>query len=309
MPIWLQIVCALSAGLVSALLGIALVPFLRKVRAFPPDAPKGETLTDEERRPIMGGLLLLAGILFALVLSGTLWLQCSGADRTSDAFSEQLRKFAAPAGYAGILCGIGIISDILIVRGRYNRMLWDYIVPPMVLMAAMVSVGYLGFTEAELTSNHWLVLLPLPACICFALEYLVERDTDGAGITVNAVEFLLLTILLLRKSLYLPSLLTLAAAGACIGCMVWCLHPAKCRIGKTGKFLLGGLLPQICLVCGMYKELALFMAVFLLQELYPKWTRGDKYFTEALAGGRIQPLGQIAILAGIAALCGVIALL
>ena len=97
MPIWLQLVTAVSAGGVSALLGIALVPYLKKLRYFPPQEPKPDAAQEsegefpktehpeavqEEQRPIMGGLLTAAGILFALVLGGTLFLQFGGADRT-----------------------------------------------------------------------------------------------------------------------------------------------------------------------------------------------------------------------------------
>ena len=67
MPFWLQLVIPAAAGLVSALMGIALVPYLQKRRAFPPQAPKkeGDEAAEEERRPLLGGLLLLAGVLFA----------------------------------------------------------------------------------------------------------------------------------------------------------------------------------------------------------------------------------------------------
>ena len=314
MPVWLQLVCAVSAGLVSWLLGIALVPYLTKQRFFHPeqrrpDTEDSDTLTREERRPTMGGLLLLAGILFALVLSGTLFLQFSGFDRTSAAFPEQLRKLQGAGIYTAILCGIGILNDVLLVRGRYNPTLWAYILLPLVFMAAMGCIDLLAYTEAEQIAYRWLLLLPFAACFCFVWEYDMERKTDGALITVNAVELLLLTILLLRKMYYIPSLLTLSGAGACLGSMVWCLHPAKCRLGRTGQYLLGGLLPSVCMACGMYKELALFMAVFFLQQLYRLRKRENKYLTDGMAESGISPHGILAILAGLAAFCGIMALL
>ncbi len=310
MPFWLQLVCALSAGITAAVMGIALIPYLQKLRFFPPEQSASEDAEGirEERKPSMGGLLLLGGILFSLVLSVTLWLQFSGTDRTSLTTAAHYRRFLASAAYTGVLCAIGILSDYLIIRGKYNRNLWNYILLPLVLAAAVLIFRFLGFTTEELYSDFRLLVLAAPACLCFVLEYGLERDTDGMLISVNAAELLILTILFLRKACYLPSILTLAGAGACLGCMMWCLHPAKCRIGKTGCYLLGGLLPSLCLTNGMYRELALFMAVGILQQLYRLHKHENTYLTEAMTESGISPYGRIVILAGLAVLCGGIAL-
>ena len=144
MPFWLQLVIPAAAGLVSALMGIALVPYLQKRRAFPPQAPKkeGDEAAEEERRPMLGGLLLLAGTVFAVALGFALLMQFGGNDRTSTAFQEQLDTFYG-VGITTALWGIvGIISDVMIVRGRYNAGLWDYILLPLVLMAALAPMEF-----------------------------------------------------------------------------------------------------------------------------------------------------------------------
>ena len=310
MPFWLQLVISAAAGIVSAVMGIALVPFLTKKCVFQPDPPKkdgGEDAAREERRPVMGGLLLLGGTVFAVVLGSALLMQFGGIDRTSSAFQEQLDTFYG-VGITIALWGIiGIVSDVLIVSGRYNAGLWDHILLPLVLMAALLPMEFCFHAD---THQWWLWLAPpLFATICFVWELGLERNTDGALISVNAVELLMLTMLLLRNSQGLPAVLTLAGAGACLGCMVWCLHPAKCRLGRTGEYLIAGFVPMLCGYYGMYKELALFMAVFALQQLYRLRKRENKSLTEAMAETGIQPAGRIAILAGLAAFCGVMALL
>ena len=310
MPIWIQLVTAVSAGLVSALLGIALVPYLQKLRMLPPRTPEqADEAAGEERRPILGGLLILAGILFALVLGGTLYLQFSGADRTGAAFAGELRILLVAGVYSAFLCGLGIIADLQTVRGSYRKKLWDYLLYPAVFCAALASFNLLGFTHAQLASNHWLMLLPLPACLCFWLTQGLDRNTDGAALTVNAVELLVLTMLFLRESLSLPSVLTLAGAGACLGSMVWCMHPAKCRISRTGSYLLGGLVPSLCLLTGMYKTLALFFAASALQQLFRIKGRAHHTLTEGMEEAGIAPLPRIAILAGITAFCSVLAMI
>lgn len=306
-PVWIQLVTAVSAGLVSALLGVALVPYLQKLRFFPSDA--GEENAEEARKPISGGILLFAGLLSALVLGGTLYLQCSGADRTDAAFSEQLRKLTGVCVYSGLLFGCGFLTDYLTVRSRYYPKSGEKILLTAVFLTAAVCALLWGISGEERAASPWMLLLPVPAVLCFVWECGIERNTDGAIVSVNAVELLVLTVLLLRQSLALSALLTLAGAGGCLGCMVWCLHPAKCRIGRSGLYLLGGMLPMLCLEYGMYRELALFMAVFALQQIYRLRKRENKYLTEGMADAEIAPLSRIAILAGISAFCGVMALL
>lgn len=310
MPIWLQLVIPVAAGLVSWLMGIALVPYLQKLRFFPPELPKdteSREAAGEERRPIMGGLLLLAGLVFAGVLGVTLLMQFGGMDRTSPAFSEQLDLLCGTGITAGLWCVIGIVSDVLMIRGRYNPNLWNYILLPLVLMAVACPMEYLFHGNPH---QWWIWLIPpVVGTFCFVWECDLEHDTDGALITVNAVELLALTMLLLRQSQKLPAVFTLAAAGACMGTMVWCLHPARCRLGRTGEYLIAGIVPLICLWYGMYRELALMMAVFVLQQLYRLWKHENKYLTEGMAEAGIQPLARIAILAGIAVFCGLMALL
>ena len=60
---------------------------------------------------------------------------------------------------------------------------------------------------------------------------------------------------------------------------------------------------------GFYKELALFMAVFLLDKAFRFFRRDHNYLTEAMVEDGIAPHGRIAVLAGLAAFCGVMALL
>ena len=322
MPIWLQLVTAVSAGGVSALLGIALMPYLKKLRYFPPQAPKPDAAQEsegespktehpeavqEEQRPIMGGLLTAAGILFALVLGGTLFLQFGGADRTGSDFSDQLSLLEGMGVYIGTLWAVGVLNDWQMVHKRFNPTFWFSLTLPIVLIAGLLTVSIV-FVDA--TMQQWyLILLPVVAVLCFGWMCDLERNTDGAMLTVNAVELLFLTMLLLKRSMYLPSLLTLASAGACLGSLVWCLHPAKCQMGRTGQFLLAAIVPIVCLLCGMYKELALFMAVCLLQRLYRFRKPNHQFLTEAMADSGIQPHARIGILTGIAAFCGVMALL
>lgn len=312
MPIWLQLVTAVSAGLVSALMGMAFVPYLRKLRFYPPDVPEEHTaeVAGEERRPTMGGLLLIVGIAFSMVLCVTLFLQFGDADRTSDGFAREVDLLRSAGLYTAVLTVTGVVADYMTIRGRYQSRFRRNVLLPLALFAGAGAV-VLGRSE-ELGASVWMIAaIPAAAAACLLLMQNADQNTDGTLLTVNAVELLVLTVLLLRRSEHLLPVYTLASAGACMGCMVWCLYPAKCRIGYTGSYLLGSIVPMVCGLEGLYKELALFMAVHVLQELYRLRRHGGRRLTltEGLEAGGIAPHGRIAVMTGLAAFCGIMALL
>lgn len=306
MPFWLQLVTAVSAGLVSALLGIALVPYLQKLRMFPPQEPSesGEA-AGEERRPIMGGILILAGTAFSFILSLALYLQFGDCDRTSAAFSSQTDLVRALGVYCLPLCAVGILCDWQTVRGRFDRKYWNTIRIPIVLIAAILAMLLGRRTDAGL---YWyMALLPAAAAVCFQGKCGIERKIDGLLIPASAVELLVLTVILLKKDLALPAITAMAAAGASLGSMLWCLHPAKCRMGRTGMYFLAAIVPMLCLLCGLYRELALCMAVPTLQQGMRLLKKEP--LTDAMQNAGMKPEQIMTILTALTAFCGVMALL
>ena len=91
------------------------------------------------------------------------------------------------------------------------------------------------------------LLRTMYVAVCWMLMQGME-ETDGGILAVGTVQLLCIAVLMLAGMLYLPALYALVCAGACMGCMVWCLHPAKCRFGSTGSFLLGGTVPLLLLM-------------------------------------------------------------
>lgn len=134
---WTIIAAAVSFG-ISALMGVWLIPFLRKVHfgsTILEDGPKWHK--SKQGTPLMGGFMFIAGIIVSTILCVTLF----------HSTSEETR-LATIKIYAGLLMAVafgavGFIDDyIKVVKKRnlglkaYQKLLFQF------LIAAAVSIGY-----------------------------------------------------------------------------------------------------------------------------------------------------------------------
>lgn len=327
MPLWLQLTAALSAALASGLMGAALVPFLRRLRMCVPEEKKSgtEEAAGEQLRPTMGGLLLCFGCLTGFVLGFALYQTFCDADRTSLSFQKETAALACMVGYAVCSGAAGFVLDWLQVKRRALQrpspvmegtavlllhlallMLWHHTAAPE--QAEIMDFGfwkwdagvlYIPITALLLTGN-WLAASSM------------EEETDGVSVSVGGILLLFVTVILMELAQPLQAVYPLSAAGACMGCLVWNLHPAKCRIGRTGTQWLAAAVLGSILLSGQYLTLFVLPAVYWIN-LLPKWQK-----TDPAQGGTLQkrirrscmnPWQCIGLLAGFAAVCGIAAIL
>ena len=314
MPVWIQLTAAVSSALASGLMGIALIPFLEKYRFHhqEPEPESGDTASGNRIRPTMCGLLLIFGCTAGLVLSTALYLQFGGADRTSLDFQTESRSLWLMAGYAFLLGVGGWILDYMTVRKKFLYRIPDTLQMLIVFLISLallkllpkndvLDFGFLQYNAGSLTIFIKAFLLAL----CWRSMQGMESDTDGISITMNAVQLLFVTILLISAKQNLAALYSLTAAGACLGCFFWNLHPAKCRLGHTGSDWLAGVLPVLCLMNNQIFLLFLYMAVYLIN-LLPLLFR-KKTLLRLLE--QETPLQRIALLTGFSAFCGVLSIM
>ncbi|MCR4645893.1 MAG: hypothetical protein K5695_10885 [Oscillospiraceae bacterium] len=305
-PVWLQMVTALSAAAAAGTMGMALVPFLRmqglcdlekqKMSEDPEDTAEKELL-----HPTMGGLLLCFGIVFGLVLGVTLLHEFGSLDRTAADYRTQTTLLRTLLLHAGLLAAGGFAADLARVRGKMR-----YHVNVLLPLGAvfLLTLGLLLWQEGM----TWTILLPAAVtAVCWQLIQTAEKGTDGMSITLGTVQFLIMTVILLKEKEAMPALLTLAGAGACMGCMIWGLHPAKCRLGSTGSYLLGSMIPLLCAVQGRWKLLALTMAVYAINAL-PLLKKGERLtLLERMERSGMAAWKRITILTCFAVFCGILA--
>lgn len=318
MPLWLQLTAAVSAALASGIMGAALVPFLRKMRFCEPQNPsehKSEA-AGEQLRPTMGGILLVFGCLFGLAVSFALYRTFCVVDSTSVSVQQQTRELLLGTCYALVCAAVGFGMDRRIIGRKPLRRYSPFFRILGVFLLTMVFLMLCGSDSTVLDFGFWrydagFLYTPLTAAAGTAVwmsASVMEEETDGVSISVGGVILLGMTVLLMQAAQNLHALLSLTAAGACMGCLIWNLHPAKCRLGKTGIYWMSGMLTAICVLSRLHLALLLTAAVYLLN-LIPSWKKQGKTLQEHMRQEGQKPWQQIAVLAGFALFCSVIAMM
>lgn len=316
MPIWLQMTASLSAALASGIMGAALVPFLQKMRFCEPEQPSGQTQETAENRlrPTMGGLLLVFGCVTGAGLAFALYRTFCILDSTSVSVQQELREIGAALCYTLLLAAMGFAADWRIVRRRPLRRIPKTVQFLAVFLLTGVFLQLSGTEETVLEFGFWrydagILYVPLNAAWAGLLWLArLEERTDGIQISVSGMILLGTALLMMQSVMELTALLAFSAAGACMGCLVWNLHPGKCRLGNTGAFWCFAVVTALSLLTHQHTAMLLLTAVLPLDRL-PAFRRGGRTLQEHMEEAGMKPWQSIAVLAGFAAFCGIAAAL
>lgn len=311
--IWIQLTAAVCAALAAGGMGRAFVSFLEKFRFCEAVQPENTEDAGVRLRPTMGGVLLVFGTLCGLTLSGALCIGMGLSDRTSLSVQESITHTMQRFGYALLFAMAGLWLDICRVQRRPVmrfpfpvRIMAVYF--PSLLLTIWQQKGQHILDFTYFTWDAGIFFSPVCALMMSVLwlsAAALDEEPEGVGLTAGGVLFLSTAVLLLGKSQLFPALLSLSAAGSCAGAMIWCLYPAKCRVGKTGCFWISGLLAS--LAGDMPLPMILLTAVYLIN-LLPRLSRGSmrgKTFLQRMREG--SPLAVIGLFTGLAAFCGILA--
>ena len=272
------IVAALTAFVVSSLLGKKLIPFLRRLKY-------GQTINDigptwhknKQGTPTMGGIMFIVGTMAALAV-GILVLSFT----EPDAFPETARleniKLLAGCVMALAYGFIGFTDDYIKVVKKRNLGLTA---SQKTIMQFVVAILYL--MTIYLAGDHSTVLVlpfigqwnlgifyyPFAALIIYYMVNAVNL-TDGidglcASVTFVCGIFLMLMCGVLHQNK--EGLFAISLAAACIGFLIWNFHPAKVFMGDTGSMFLGGSVVAIAFGINMPVFLALVGIVYVLDAL------------------------------------------
>ncbi|MCQ2416783.1 MAG: phospho-N-acetylmuramoyl-pentapeptide-transferase [Oscillospiraceae bacterium] len=292
MPIWLTLCAALTAAVIAALGGFMLIPFLRRIHF-------GQTILEDgpvwhkskQGTPIMGGFLFMIGSVAATALGYTIWRVSGGVDVTAPETSVHAVRLLSVILFSLMYSGAcGFTDDYIKAVKKQNLGLnpKQKVLFQIIFCAGLLAVLYgLGDhdTTLDLIFVKWnLGILYYPFMMLFMI-YIINAvnltdGVDGLCGSVTVVSMLALTIVCAMMKEMELSLYAITIAGACIGFLVWNLHPAKCFMGDTGSMYLGGAFAAIGVACRMHLLLVLIGIVYVLdalsvviQTLYFKYTR------------------------------------
>lgn len=258
------LVTVVSAFLITSVIGMWLIPFLRRLHF-------GQTILDigpawhksKQGTPTMGGIMFIAGITIA-ILAGWLTLE----------LSEQGVADASAAGsfylWGGLLMAlafglIGFLDDYISVVKKQNLGLKA---GQKSLAQLLVAVVYLAAQQIFApTTSFWLPFIgdldigifyyPLMLFIIVGTVNAVNLTDgiDGLDASVTMVAALGFMVIASIAGFSQMDLLAAALAGGCLGFLVWNFHPAKVFMGDTGSLFLGGMV--VALAFGLRRPVLL----------------------------------------------------
>lgn len=252
-----------TAFIVTALLGIVLIPLLHKLKF-------GQNiLTDigprwhakKQGTPTMGGIMFIIGIFVAVAVT-FLTGKLTGFSLFSEndvISSQEKTKLLAGLLLAFCMSLVGFTDDYIKVSKKRNLGLTEM---QKTVLQVIIIAAYL---TTMVMSKNTSMLIPLigkisldslpgiiffylfGACVIYGTANAVNF-TDGidglcGSVTVPVgVAFAVIAYLVNNTSC---SVLAAALAGACAGYLIWNHYPAKVMMGDTGSMFLGGLVAAL----------------------------------------------------------------
>lgn len=250
------IVTAIAAFGISALLGVWMVPFLRRIRYGQTIKEVGPTWhKKKDGTPTMGGFLFIAGVTIASV-TGFFLLHSGNSGISSAQGGLNTTRFFLGLTMALAFGLVGFLDDYIKVVKKRNlglraraKSLMQVVIAGLYLLglylagdtSTIVPIPFLGQWDMGL----WYYPFALFVIVGTVNAVNLTDGIDGLAGSVTfvaAIGFILVSALL---SQYEMGLLATALAGGCLGFLVWNFHPAKVFMGDTGSLFLGGVVTAL----------------------------------------------------------------
>lgn len=292
MPFWINMIVALTAFAVAAVMGIFLIPLLKKIHFGQTIYEKGPAWhKDKQGTPIMGGFMFILGSAVAITVGYAIYRFRSPETAGNTEFYKLLAGFV----YALLNMVIGFTDDYIKAVKKQNLGLnpKQKLIMQFTFSAIFLAVLYLlGDTKTTL-NFYWAELDIGISYYPFMLLVLVFMTNavnltdgiDGLCGSVTVISMLSFTMLCSAMKMWEYSIFAMAVAGGCLGFLVWNLHPAKVFMGDTGSMFLGGAVVAVGLATGQHLLMAVIGIVYICETLsvviqvtYFKLTHGKRLF-------------------------------
>lgn len=277
MSIWVSVCAAVAAFVVSSVMGIFLIPFLRKLKF-------GQTILDigprwhkhKEGTPTMGGFMFAAGTVIGIIV-GIIVLNLTSED-TQQISVIEMTKLYAGLGMAIAFGFVGFLDDYIKVVKKQNmglnakqKLFMQMIFGALYLLAIYMSGDTSTIIKFPFIGQLNLGILYYPI-VLLAMLFIVNAVnlTDGvdglcSSVTfVYALSFMAILSMLSFKGL---SIYAISLAAACLGYLVWNFYPAKVMMGDTGSMFLGGSVLALGIGAGLHVLILVAGIIYVVEAL------------------------------------------
>lgn len=278
MSYWINITVALISFALAAVIGIVLIPFLKKIHF-------GQTILDigpawhksKQGTPIMGGFMFIISSVVAVIVGYLIFRSESMIDLTDKISGNNAIRLLTCIIFSLLFAGIGFLDDYIKAVKKQNLGLnpKQKMIMQFILSAALLAMLYaLGDKSTEIDFIFFNIdfgILYYPVMILFIIYVSNAVNlTDGVDGLCGSVTFItmlaLAAVCSILKSFEI-SIYATAIAGGCLGFLIWNLHPAKCFMGDTGSMYLGGAFVAIGLTTHQHLMIIIVGLIYILEAL------------------------------------------
>lgn len=241
------LLCSLA---VSGVLGLIIIPILRHLKVGQierNDGPKSHL--KKQGTPTMGGIII--AITVSIVCT---FLYIKYKNQNIEVANKILLLLFATIGF-GL---VGFVDDFkkLVLKNTEGlkpsyKMLGLFIVATCytIFLSNVLKIGtdiYIPFLKQYIELPIWMYI-PFIILVLNGTTNAVNLTDgiDGLSTTVTTIIITALTAISIIMGVYEVTLFGCALIGACLGFLLYNLHPAKVFMGDTGSILLGGAISAI----------------------------------------------------------------
>lgn len=282
-----NIIIFITTFALATLCGPMFIPLLKRLKFGQTVRDNGpQTHLKKMGTPTVGGLIFLTPLLLVSV-----YLNLTGK-------AVQILPLAFVTAGFGF---IGFLDDFIkIVRKRKDGLLWYQKMIALLIVSiafayymsiqggTVIELSFFGY-NSELDLAWFFIPFTVLVLLSSTNAVNLTDGLDGLAGGASFIVFMFYTIVaIMIKQNISVSLFAVAAAGACLGFLVFNVHPAKVIMGDTGSLALGGAIGACAIM--LKNPLILFIAGLLfviealsvlLQISYFKITHGKRLFRMA----------------------------
>ena len=277
---------------VAALVGVVLVPWLRKIKAGQMIKENGPTWhMSKSGTPTMGGFIFIAGVTAACLSAG---FSCMLAGD----YTHIIVLFFALAFGA-----IGFLDDYEKLKHKQNLGLTagkKFILQVAVAAVFVYLLRYLGLIAPHLYIPFWNITVQMTPWLYFAFMIFVivatvnaVNLTDGvdglaAGTSIPAFVFYTVVAFVWGEKFLALGIFSAGIFGGLCGFLIYNFNPAKVFMGDTGSLFLGGAVAGVAIALDMPLIIITIGILYILEVLsdviqvgYFKLSHGKRVFRMA----------------------------
>lgn len=267
-----QITMLISTFIISVIIALIIIPILRKLKIGQIEREDGpESHLSKQGTPTMGGVIMLIAIIISAIITFIYY------SKTDLAIAKNMIPLLIIAIGIGL---IGFIDDFkkLILKNT-KGLKPSYKMLGLLIISVVFVMYIINFTNVNteilipFTDNY--INLPIWIFIPFAIFVILATTNavnltdgvDGLGGSVSVIIIATLTVIGMILDVQEIVIFGSIVCGACLGFLIFNIHPAKIFMGDTGSLMLGGIISAMAIYLRIPLILILIAIIPILETL------------------------------------------